>query len=213
MEAWREELYHHGIIGQKWGKRNGPPYPLTKSQMSFAEKKESDPMHLRDTNDAAFKSSDQIKAHLAKKGFKQDKHTPDAMNKTFSAKDARGKDVSVDFTVFSDGFFRTSPRRLDMAIQNVESNFQEMDRYARKRLANYIDKEDISKEWLGVKKSGKEIANGFNTPYVTLDAATTNMRTEFSYDGGEEWGYHYFDVELSSDRKERKRRYDVVMNG
>lgn len=25
MEAWREELYHHGILGQKWGSKNGPP--------------------------------------------------------------------------------------------------------------------------------------------------------------------------------------------
>lgn len=24
-----EELYHHGIKGQKWGHRNGPPYPLS----------------------------------------------------------------------------------------------------------------------------------------------------------------------------------------
>lgn len=24
-------LSHHGIDGQKWGKRNGPPYPLEKS--------------------------------------------------------------------------------------------------------------------------------------------------------------------------------------
>ncbi len=33
----RRELYHHGICGQKWGKRNGPPYPLTKH--SAAERK------------------------------------------------------------------------------------------------------------------------------------------------------------------------------
>lgn len=28
----KNELYHHGIEGQKWGKRNGPPYPLSKSE-------------------------------------------------------------------------------------------------------------------------------------------------------------------------------------
>lgn len=33
----KHELYHHGIRGQKWGKQNGPPYPLTKH--SAAERK------------------------------------------------------------------------------------------------------------------------------------------------------------------------------
>lgn len=28
----QKELYHHGILGQKWGVKNGPPYPLNSSK-------------------------------------------------------------------------------------------------------------------------------------------------------------------------------------
>ena len=31
------ELYHHGIEGQKWGRKNGPPYPLDPEDHSRAE--------------------------------------------------------------------------------------------------------------------------------------------------------------------------------
>lgn len=33
------ELCHHGIKGQKWGERNGPPYPLGASDHSASEKR------------------------------------------------------------------------------------------------------------------------------------------------------------------------------
>ena len=32
------ELYHHGVLGQKWGQRNGPPYPLSSGAHSSSEK-------------------------------------------------------------------------------------------------------------------------------------------------------------------------------
>lgn len=37
-DAFSDELYHHGIKGQKWGVKNGPPYPLDAEDHSKAEK-------------------------------------------------------------------------------------------------------------------------------------------------------------------------------
>lgn len=31
-------LVHHGILGQKWGKKNGPPYPLNYNDLSTEER-------------------------------------------------------------------------------------------------------------------------------------------------------------------------------
>ena len=38
----QNRLYHHGIKGQKWGKRNGPPYPLAPKDRSALEKRAAD---------------------------------------------------------------------------------------------------------------------------------------------------------------------------
>lgn len=37
-EFYGSYIYHHGIRGQKWGRKNGPPYPLSQEDYSKAEK-------------------------------------------------------------------------------------------------------------------------------------------------------------------------------
>lgn len=51
-------LMHHGILGQKWGRRNGPPYPLDASGHSASEKKAG----WRQSLDDSYKKSMQKKA-------------------------------------------------------------------------------------------------------------------------------------------------------
>lgn len=44
----KEYLAHHGILGQKWGQRNGPPYPLKDENHSKAEKEAEKKFRLTD---------------------------------------------------------------------------------------------------------------------------------------------------------------------
>ncbi len=60
------ELYHHGILKQKWGKRNGPPYPLKQSQKSSAEKKADGSSDSSSSSGSEKKESSQSASEKAK---------------------------------------------------------------------------------------------------------------------------------------------------
>ena len=62
MDAQEVFLAHHGILGQKWGRKNGPPYPLGASDHSASEKKAGWRKSL-DSNSTSDKKTGQTKSN------------------------------------------------------------------------------------------------------------------------------------------------------
>lgn len=66
-----ESLEHHGILGQKWGRQQGPPYPLDSEDHSAAEKKAGWRRSLEGATDkvktAVQKHNEKVEAKKAEK--------------------------------------------------------------------------------------------------------------------------------------------------
>ncbi len=60
-------LVHHGIKGMKWGKRNGPPYPLDASDHSAAEKKANNGRYSQGVKQNRSKMTDEERAEKIRK--------------------------------------------------------------------------------------------------------------------------------------------------
>lgn len=60
-------LAHHGIKGMKWGKRNGPPYPLDPSDHSAAEKKATGGRYSQGVKQNRKKMTDEERAEKIRK--------------------------------------------------------------------------------------------------------------------------------------------------
>lgn len=75
---FHSELSHHGILGQKWGQQNGPPYPLKAGDHSVSEKKAGWKESLK--NKAESESSE-----IIKKGTKLNSISPYENTQTYRA--------------------------------------------------------------------------------------------------------------------------------
>lgn len=74
------DLQHHGTEGQKWGVRNGPPYPLSKGGKAQVKKQKK--MTRKEAKEAAKKEKARQEAIKKKEAFEREK---DKVRRTGSA--------------------------------------------------------------------------------------------------------------------------------
>ena len=78
-----DTLQHHGILGQRWGKRNGPPYPLSGGAHSQREKKHG-------TNGWSVEAKKEVK-----RTRKISSSNPTGENKRFNLTDKQKKAIKI----------------------------------------------------------------------------------------------------------------------
>lgn len=105
-------LAHHGIMGQKWGKKNGPPYPLDSSQKSVAEKK-------RGKSDAQKESERAKKIASKNRGTLTDEEISEKIRRLeaeIRLKDLTEKDVSNGKKIVKDILIQTGTKVATTAL-------------------------------------------------------------------------------------------------
>lgn len=111
MNSERNYLIHYGILGQKWGKRNGPPYPLSSEQQSSSERKAK---AGRWFNPTVKGGKDKPNISPAEKIAKESKNISD------SSKDILNKFKSSNSNQSSKAAQKMSDEELRRAINRIE---------------------------------------------------------------------------------------------
>ncbi|MBP5593906.1 MAG: hypothetical protein J6Y02_00895 [Pseudobutyrivibrio sp.] len=147
------ELYHHGILGQRWGKQNGPPYPLdgkVSSKIQKAGKKRKDAEYRRQREKQ--KSGKNVKTEgfydpeTGEEIYVPTQRDQRKLYKAISRSKNRNKVTRAISKV-------TKRNPIDRQLDKVMSKQQKED------IRNHIEEnEQVRKDWLA---TGKE--NGFNS--------------------------------------------------
>ena len=107
--SYESELYHHGILGMKWGDRNGPPYPLGSSAHSAREKKHGTKGWTEEAKAEAKKKSYKKKDAVSKK--KTRKSAEDIVREAKTKTEVSSKDINKYRSEMIEKYAKSDPEK------------------------------------------------------------------------------------------------------
>ena len=186
-------LMHHGILGQKWGQQNGPPYPLDSNKHSASEKKAGWMKSLKEKSEAKKKAKKQ-KAALEKarkaraEKAKQEKLAKDYQEqKSKILKSGKASEVAKYKGEMTN-------QELSDALNRIRWE-KELDRMTAAETKSNFDKVDAVMEKVG------KVRNWANVAMDTYDTIATfhNFRNP-----DDKWDY----IKKGNDKKKKKKDED-----
>lgn len=179
-------LMHHGILGQKWGDKNGPPYPLDAGDHSPREKRAGWIKSLKAKSEAKKKKKKQQKQqeNLAKaRAAKQAKAQAAAEAKRKEEEWSKKKEEilrSADPKLIMQYRDKLTDQEMQNALNRVR-NENEMNKFiaesqksGMEKIDGFMKKADKVMDW------GKTAARGYNI-------AATLYNTFIAEDSSEKW--------------------------
>ena len=177
---YRNYLAHHGILGMKWGVKNGPPYPLGIGDHNASERKAGWQESLKgkfSTNKTA-QASDEEYNKLLNERKRVERLIDDYYFVGFSPKDLEynlGESIRTDVRPFLKTPYDSYLNKLDKKISKIDSDYKnDFRKQELERLSNLKEKYEVSKEMsIAVRKYnvGRELmrqlfnAYSYEAPY------------------------------------------------
>ena len=183
MYSRNAELYHHGIQGQKWGVRNGPPYPLD-SDVSTGSR-------LRKIGSSSFKeNADELKEEkklLKKMGYshytyKVDGHQVHSERKIWNFKKKKAIVVSPE----------ESLKMRKQETENIKSLIKNKNKVISEVANNkkFLDEINTNLSWFPEEYTMPKITSSNFKKYFVFDNDNDGFLINY-YDRGDKIEPHY----------------------
>lgn len=169
MYSRNAELYHHGIKGQKWGVRNGPPYPLDSDKSAGKRLKKDKEQLNKDISESARIISNK-EAYYYKEFTNTDFYKK--MRKEQDQLFTKEQKEKID--------------KLELKILDLLDNFDELTNMIEMVNDDSKEAEDIRKEYKRIEeevtKAENTLSNLKGNKYKEIDNKILDAREKYVYD-------------------------------